>query len=120
MSHFSKRFLVMTVIGISLFSVCGVSFAADKEHSLTGFLRNLFHYPVKATQETASMTANTLNNAGEKVVSKAGENTAGMLKGDLSKTGSLAADAVKGTAETAGQTVAETAQIPVKAAEEKK
>ena len=120
MSNFAKRFLVPVVIGLTMFSVCGVSFAAENENSLTGFLRNLFHYPVKATQETAGMTANTMSNTGEKVISKAGENTAGMLKGDLSKTGSLATDAVKGTAETVGQTAAETVQIPVKAAEETK
>ena len=120
MSNFSKSFLVTAIIGVSLFSVCGVSSAADNQNTLTGFLRNLFHYPVKATQETAGMTANTLSNTGEKVVSKAGENTAGMLKGDLSKTGSLATDAVKGTAETVGQTASETVQIPVKAAEETK
>ena len=120
MSNFSKKFLVMALIGLTTFSVCGVSFAADKENSLTGFFRNLFHYPAKATQETAGMTANALQNTGEKVVSKAGENTAGILQGDLSKTGNLAGDAVKGTAETAGQTVSETVQIPVKAAEEEK
>ena len=120
MSNFSKKFLVLTMIGFATFSVCGVSFAADNENTLTGFLHKLFHYPVKATQETASMTANTLNNTGEKVVSKVGENTAKVLQGDLSKTGNLAADAVKGTAETTGQTAAETVQIPVKAAEEKK
>ena len=120
MSNFSKKFLVMALLGISTFSVCGVSSAADNENSLTGFFRNLFHYPVKATQETAGMTANTLNNTGEKVLSKAGENTAAVLQGDIAKTGNLAADAVKGTAETTGQTASETVQIPVKAAEEKK
>ena len=121
MSNFSKKFLVMAMIGLTTLSVCGVSFAADeKENSLTGFFRSLFHYPVKATQETAGMTANTLNNTGEKIVSKAGENTAGILQGDLSKTGNLAGDMVKGTAETTGQTASETVQIPVKAAEEEK
>lgn len=118
MSNFSKKFLVMTMVGFTTLSVCGISFAADNENSLTGFFRNLFHYPVKATEKTGEMTANTLNNTGEKVVSKAGENTAGILQGDLSKTGNLAADAVTGTAETTGQTASETVQIPVKAAEE--
>jgi hypothetical protein len=120
MSNFSKKFLVLTVMAITSFSFCGVSSAAENENSLTGFFRNLFHYPVKATQKTGEMTANTLNNTGEKVVSKAGENTAGILHGDLAKTGNLAADTVTGTAETTGQTASETVQIPVKAAEEQK
>ena len=120
MSNFSKRILVVTMVGLAALSACSVSFAADNENSLTGFFRNLFHYPVKAAEKTGEMTANTLNNTGEKVVSKAGENTAGILQGDLSKTGDLAADTVKGAAETTGQTAAETVQIPVKAAEEQK
>ena len=120
MSNFSKKFLVLAMVGFTALSVCSVSFAADNENSLTGFLRNLFHYPVKAVEKTGEMTGNTLNNTGEKVVSKAGENTAGILQGDLAKTGNLAADAVTGTAETTGQTASETVQIPVKAAEEQK
>ena len=117
MSNFSKKVSILALVALVSFS--GVSFAADnKENSFTGFLKSLFNYPVKATQETASMTANTLNNTGEKVIAKTGENTAEILQGDLSQTGNLAADAVVGTAETTGQTAAETVQIPVKAAEE--
>ena len=118
MSNFSKRSLVMALVAMTALSVCGVSYASDSENSVTGFFRRLFNYPVKATQETAGMTANTLNNTGEKVVSKVGENTAGILQGDLAKTGNLAADAVTGTAETTGQTASETVQVPVKAADE--
>ena len=120
MSNFSKKFWVAAMVALTVFSVCGVSYASDSENSLTGFFRRLVNYPVKATQETGSMAANTLTNTGEKVVSKAGENTAGVLQGDLSKTANLAGDAVKGTAETAGQTTSETVQIPVKSAEEQK
>ena len=120
MSNFSKKFLTVTLLGLVTFSICGVSYANDSENSLTGFFRRLFNYPVKATQETANMTANTLKNTGEKIVSKAGENTASVFHGDLAKTGSLAANAVTGTAETTGQTASETVQIPVKAAEEQK
>ena len=119
MSNFSKKFLTIATLGLLALSVCGVSYAADGENSVTGFFRRLFHYPVKATQETGAMTANTLQNTGE-TVSKAGENTAGVLTGDVAKTGNLVGDTVTGTAETTGQTVSETAQIPVKAAEEQK
>ena len=116
MSNFVKKVLVLAIVALT---VSSASFAAEnKDNSLTGFLRSVFHYPVRAAQETGSMTANTLNNTGEKVVSKAGENTAAILQGDIAKTGNLAGDAVVGTAETTGQTVSETAQVPVKAAEE--
>ena len=118
MSNFFKRFLVLGVLGLAVVSACGVSYAGDDENSVTGFFRNLFHYPVKATQKTGEMTANTLNNTGEKVISKAGENTESVLHGDLAKTGNLAGDLVTGTAETTGQTASETIQVPVKAAEE--
>lgn len=120
MTNFSKRFLRIAILGLITLSVCGISYASDSENSVTGFFRRLFRYPVQATQETAGMTANTLQNTGEKIVAKAGENTAGVLQGDLSKTGNLAGDLVTGTAETTGQTASETVQIPVKAAEEQK
>jgi hypothetical protein len=64
------------------------------------------------------MTANTLQNTGEKVISKTGENTAAVLKGDVAKTGNLVSDNVVGASTTVGQTAAETAQMPVKAAED--
>ena len=115
-----KKYSVLALAGIMSFSLVSVSFAeaTQTEHSVTGFFRRLFNYPVKATQETADMTAKTLQNTGEKVVSKTGENTKAVLTGDVAKTGNLVTDNVKGVAETTGQTVAETAQIPVKSAEE--
>ena len=117
MLNFSKKIGIFAIVAMTVFS--GVSFAAENsERSLTGFLRNLFHYPARATQETAGMASNTLNNTGEKVVSRAGENTAGILQGDVSRTGNLAGDAITGTADTVGQTASETVQIPVRAAEE--
>ena len=114
-----RKFSALGLFTIFSLSMISVSFAAsDSENSVTGFFRRLFHYPVKATQETAGMTANTLQNTGEKVIAKTGENTAAVVTGDLAKTGQLVADPVVGTLETAGQTTSETAQIPVKAAEE--
>ena len=117
MSKFSKKVFVIALMGVVSLSACGVSFAAEGENSLTGFFRRLFNYPVKATEKTGEMTANTLNNTGEKVVAQAGENTSGVLQGDLPKAGELVTDTVTGTAETVGQTTAETVQIPVQAAE---
>lgn len=115
MSHFSKKVLGFSLVGLFSLTLVSTAFAAsDSENSLTGFFRRLFNYPVKATKETAGMTANTLNNTGDKVLSKTGENIA---KGDV---GGVVAQPVVGSAETAGQTTAETVQVPVKAAEEEK
>ena len=116
MSNFCKKFFVLALVSAVALSVCGVSYAAEGENSLTGFFRKLFNYPVKATEKTGEMTANTLNNTGE-TLSHAGENTAEVLKGDIAQTGDLAGEVVKDTAETTGQTAAETVQMPVAAAE---
>lgn len=118
---FRKVSALLFFVGVLSFSMVSVSFAAsDAENSLAGFFKKLFHYPMRATQETASMTANTLQNTGEKVIAKTGENTKAVVMGDVAKTGQLVADPVVGTLQTAGQTVSETAQIPAKTAEEEK
>ena len=115
-----KKYFALFLFAIFSMSFVSVAMAetGNSENSLTGFLRKVFNYPVKAVQKTGEMTGNTLNNTGEKVISKAGENTDSMLHGDLAKTGNLAGDLVTGTAETTGQTASETVQVPVKAAEE--
>ena len=96
------------------------AFAADSGEGsgLTGFFKKLFNYPVKATKETAEMTGHTLQNTGEKVIAKTGENTAEVLQGDLSQTPNIVTDAAVGTAQTVGQTASETVQVPVKAAQD--
>ena len=116
-----RKISALSLFMIFSLSMVSVSFAAgESENSLTGFFRKLFHYPVKATQETAGMTANTLQNTGEKVIAKTGENTAAVVTGDVAKTGQLVTDPVVGTLQTGGQTAAETVSIPVKAAEDEK
>jgi len=118
MSH-SKKVFVFALVALMGLSLATAAFAESQEgKSVTGFFKRLFNYPGKAAQETAGMTANTLNNTGEKVVAKTGENTAKILQGDVAKTANLVGDTVVGTAETVGQTASETVQIPVKAAEE--
>ena len=115
MSHFSKKIFSLVMLGLFSFALASTAFAAsDSENSVTGFFRRLFNYPVKATQKTGEMTANTLNNTGDKVLSQTGENIA---KGDV---GGVVAQPVVGTAQTTGQAVSETVQVPVKAAEEDK
>ena len=120
MYSFNKKFYTFAIVGILSVAFASSAFAeaSNSERSVTGFFRRLFNYPVKATQETAGMTVNTLQNTGEKVVAKTAENTSEVLKGDVAQTGDLVKDNVTGVAETAGQTVSETAQVPVKAAEE--
>ena len=116
MSHFSKRLFILGVLGLFSFSIASTAFAeaSNAENSVTGFFRRLFNYPVKATQKTGEMTANTLNNTGDKVLSQTGEN---ISKGDV---GGVVAQPVVGTLQTTGQAVSETVQVPVKAVEEEK
>lgn len=116
-----KKFLVVALIGLFSLSLTMAAFAEDcatgAGKSVTGFLKKTFKAPENAVKSTAGMTANTLNNTGEKVVAKTGENTAAVLQGDVAKTGDLVKDNVTGAATTAGQTVAETAQVPAKTAD---
>jgi hypothetical protein len=116
MSHWNKKFLVFLIGGLFSLAMLSPAYAetGSSGKSLTGFLKKLFNYPVKATKETGEMTVNTLENTGEKVLAKTGE--------DLS-TGQVPQAVVQpvvGAAETVGQAAAETVQIPVKAAEEEK
>ncbi len=113
-----KKFSVFFLMGVFSLSMASASFAGDKTtasegagNSLTGFLRRAFNWSPKAVKETAGMTANTLNNTGEKVLSKTGE---ALSQG---KVGEAVIQPVVGAAQTTGQTVKETVEIPVKAAE---
>ena len=117
-----KKFSVLALVALMSASMVSVSYAeaSDTERSVTGFFKRLFNYPVKATKETAEMTSNTLQNTGEKIVSKTGENTAAVVQGDVAKTANIVTDNVTGVAQTTAQAVSETAQVPVKAAEEAK
>ncbi|MBI3316335.1 MAG: hypothetical protein HYZ87_05110 [Candidatus Omnitrophica bacterium] len=114
MSHLSKKFFGLAMCGLLSVALASSAYAESESSgkSLTGFLKKLFNYPVRATQETGEMTANTLENTGEKVLAKTGEDLA------TAQVPQAAVQPVVGAAETIGQTVAETVQIPVKAAEE--
>ncbi len=115
MSH-SRKMVVLALAGFISFSFSTSAFAAEG-NSLTGFFKKLFHIPAKTTEQAAGVTANTLQNTGEKVVAATGENTAQIVQGDLPKVGELVTDPIVGSAETVGQTVAETASIPANVAE---
>ena len=104
-----KVFVWVLVVFVSL-AVSSSAFAEEGK-TLTGFLKKLFHVPVKTTQEVAGVTANTVQNTGEKVLSKTGENLA---QGNVPQAAVQAV--VVGPAETVGQTVAETVSIPANVA----
>jgi len=108
-----RKFSAILMVGALTLSMTSVAFAeaSTSDRSVTGFFRRLFNYPVKATKETAEMTANTLQNTGEKVLAQTGEELSqGKVEGLVQP--------VVGAVETTGQTASETVQIPVKAAEE--
>ena len=118
MSNFSKKFFVLALVAAVTLSISGTSYAAsDSENSVTVFFRRLFNYPVKATEKTGEMTGNALNNTGENL-SKAGESAADTLSGKGEDGMNKAGESIAGGFEATGQAVSETAQIPVKAAEE--
>ena len=108
-----RKFSAILMVGALTLSMTSVAFAeaSTSDRSVTGFFRRLFNYPVKATKETAEMTGNTLQNTGEKVLAKTGEELSeGKAEGLVQP--------VVGAVETTGQTASEMVQIPVKAAEE--
>ncbi|HTL71082.1 MAG TPA: hypothetical protein VL404_07310 [Candidatus Eisenbacteria bacterium] len=118
MSNRGSKSFSAVLVALFALSLASSAWAAEGENGVSAFFRKLFNYPGKAVKGTASMTANTLNNTGEKVISKTGENTAAVLSGDLSKTPNIVGDAAVGSAQTVGQTASETVQVPVKSAQD--
>lgn len=112
-----KRLSIVVLAGLFSLSLASNVLAEEqKGNAFTGFLKKLFHVPVKTTEQVAGVTANVAENTGEKVIAATGENTAQIVTGDIAKTGELVAEPVVGTAETAGQAVAETVEMPVNVA----
>ena len=100
-----KLFVVALSVLFSL-SLAAAAFAeGQSENSATAFFRKLFRYPVKAVQKTGEMTEHTLNNTGEKVIAPIVRDPGA---------------SIPGTAETIGQTAAETVAVPVEAAQDDK
>ena len=115
MRAFMNKIVTGSLILVAGLSLTTASFAEEQGSagkSVSGFFKRLFKWPVKTVQNTGEMTANTLNNTGDKVLSQTGEKLSqGQLPEAIGQT-------VTGTAETTGQTVSETVQAPVKAAGE--
>ena len=120
MSKFLKVIFVFSVIGLISFAPAQSAFAeeAKAENGVTAFFKRLFNYPVKATQETADVVGTAASNTGEKVIAPTAENVGAIVTGDVAKTGDLIAEPIVGVAETTGQAVAETVQIPANVAQE--
>ena len=77
----------------------------EKGNSFSGFLKKLFHVPVKATQNTAEVAGTAVQNTGEKVLSDTGENLA---EGNVPQ---ALVQPVVGAAETAGEAAVGTLQV---------
>ena len=116
----ARKYFVLILFGVFSLSLLSSAFAEENnsENSFTGFFRKLFNYPVKAVQKTGEMTGNTLNNTGEKILAKTGENVSEVMTGHVDQVPAIVGDAAVGTATTVGQAASETVQIPVKAAQD--
>ena len=114
-----KRFAALFLFVIFSASLVSVAFAeaGASEKSVTGFFRRLFNWGPKTVGGEADAVGTTLSNEAG-VLARTGENTGAVLTGDFSKTGDMLTEPVVGTAQTVGQTTAETVKAPVQAAEE--
>ena len=106
MSNFKKGSVLTLAVLFSLLSVC-TSYAEEtnKGNSFSGFLKKLFHVPVKATQNTAEVAGTMVENTGEKVLSETGEN---LSEGNVPQ---AVVQPVVGAAETLGEAVVGTVQV---------
>ena len=106
MSNFKKGSVLILAVLFSLLSVC-TSYAEEtnKGNSFSGFLKKLFHVPVKATQNTAEVAGTAVENTGEKVLSETGES---LSEGNVPQ---AIVQPVVGAAETLGEAVVGTVQV---------
>lgn len=104
----SSRFGSVLVVALALLLCAAVpASAAEEKKTFTGFLKKLFHIPAKTAEQSVVVTGNVVENTGEKILSETGENLAA---GNVPQAAVQAA--VIGPAETVGEAVAGTVQIP--------
>ena len=99
-----KRVSVFALAGLFSLMLIGTSYAEDS-NSFSGFLKKLFHVPVKATQNTADVAGTAVQNTGEKVLSETGQN---LSEGNVPQ--AVVQPAV-GAAETVGEAAVGTLQV---------
>lgn len=109
------------VIVLALCLMCAsVAYAADQGSagkSAKNFWQRLFNYPAKVTDNSASVIAET-GKKGTAVVTKEVSTVGQVTSGEFDKAKDLVVEPVKGTAQTAVDAVKDTANIPVKSAQE--
>lgn len=108
--------MILILLALSLM-LTTASYAAEKAAGTKNFWQRLFNYPAKATQESASVVADTTKRSAN-VVAKEVKTTGQVATGEFEKTKDLVVEPIKGTAETGGEAVKGTVYIPIKAAEE--
>ena len=110
---------VFVFVGVIAFTAAasGVAEAAEEGGGFGAFLRKLFKYPVKTSENVANTAGHAVANTGG-VAEAAARNTGAVATGHLEKTGDVVAEPTGKTANMAGQLVSETVGAPVKAAED--
>lgn len=115
-----KRVLVMLLAAIALSTMLtSVLYAAQKESlgmKVRSFWRNIFSYPARVTEESASVIADT-GKKSVNVVTTEIKRLGEVTSGDVAKTKELITEPIIGTADTAVKAVEGTSKIPAEAAE---
>lgn len=115
-----KRVFVMLLAAITLSTMLtSVLYAAEKESfgmKVKNFWRNIFGYPARVTEESASVIADT-GKKSVNVVTTEVKRLGEVASGDIAKTKELITEPIMGTVDTAVKAVEETSKIPAEAAE---
>lgn len=115
-----KRVFVMLLVAIALSTMLtSVLYAAEKESfgmKVKNFWRNIFGYPARVTEESASVIADT-GKKSVNVVTTEVKRLGEVTSGDVAKTKELITEPIMGTADTAVKAVEGTSKIPAEALE---
>ena len=117
-----KKLSAVTVLALALSIIlASASYAAENESFGTkfqNFWRNLFGYPARVTEESASVIADT-GKKSVSVVTTEVKRVGEVTSGDIAKTKELVTEPIKGTADTAVAAVEGTSKIPSEAMKDK-
>lgn len=117
MSKTHVRFFVFAGLIVFAAACSGVAEAAEEGGGFGAFLKKLFKYPVKTSENLANTAGHAVANTGG-VAEAAARNTGAVAIGRLEKTGDIVAEPTAKTVDMAGQLLSETAGSPIKAAED--
>ena len=116
-----KALVILLVVFVISTMLISVSHAAEKESfgaKMQSFWRNIFGYPARVTEESASVIADT-GKRSVSVVTTEVKRVGEVTSGDVAKTKELVTEPITGTAETAVKAVEGTSKIPSEAMKEK-